>query len=83
MLSFHALVIAAIFVPYLVLMTGLGIYITRTGRERQDEPPDPATEDGRPLPAGGVRLMTGIEDALAAFTAALPLTVTCPCLRLR
>ena len=58
MLSAHALVIAAVFVPYLVLMAGLGVYIWRTGRPRSDDPPDSGGEDDRdpgpaavPLPA--------------------------------
>lgn len=33
----HTLVIAAIFVPYMALMIGLGIYIHHTGQPR-DEP---------------------------------------------
>ena len=48
MLSFHCLLIAAVFVPYIVLMVILGAYIYRTGHPRSDDPPD---SDGgeRPL----------------------------------
>ena len=46
MLSAHALLIAAIFVPYFVLMIGLGAYIARTGRPRTDDPPDTAGDPG-------------------------------------
>ena len=49
-MSPHALLIAAVFVPYLILMVGLGAYIYRTGQPRsadrdQDdgEPPGPVT----------------------------------------
>ena len=40
MLSSHALLIAAVFVPYIVLMVTLAAYIYRTGRPRSDDPPD-------------------------------------------
>ena len=43
----HALVIAAVFVPYMVLMVILGVYIYRTGHPREDKPPD----TGDPGPA--------------------------------
>lgn len=49
----HTLLIAAIFVPYIVIMVILGTYIYRSGRHpRTDDPPD-AGEDSRPhlLPA--------------------------------
>ena len=36
----HVLLIAAIFVPYLTFMVGLGAYIYRTGHPRSDDPPD-------------------------------------------
>ena len=41
----HVLLIAAIFVPYMALMVGLGVYIARTGRHEDrhdgDEDRDP------------------------------------------
>ena len=50
MLSAHALLIAAVFIPYVLLMVGLGTYIYRSGQPRgadrdQDdgEPPGPVT----------------------------------------
>jgi hypothetical protein len=48
-LSSHTLLVAAVFVPYLVLMVILGAYIYRTGHPRSDDPPD-ADGDER-LPA--------------------------------
>jgi hypothetical protein len=36
---FHALLIAAIFVPYMALMVGLGAYIADQVRQ-DDDPPD-------------------------------------------
>lgn len=39
--SAHALVIAAIFIPYVGLMAGLGAYIWSTGQPR-----DPGIEEG-------------------------------------
>lgn len=49
-LSAHAWLIAVIFVPYILVMTGFGIYIWHTGRpcSRDDDPQDPP---GPPLPA--------------------------------
>ena len=44
MLSPHTVVIAAIFVPYMGLMTGLGVYIWRTGQPRGQEYDDGAGE---------------------------------------
>ena len=41
----HGLLIAAIFVPYLVLMVTLAAYIYRTGHPRSDDPPDTSDED--------------------------------------
>ena len=46
MLSSHALLIAAVFVPYFVAMVTLGAYIYRTGHPRSDDPPD--TDSGEP-----------------------------------
>jgi len=43
-LSSHALLIAAVFVPYMVLMVTLGAYIYRTGHPRSDDPPDSGDE---------------------------------------
>ena len=40
MLSAHTLVIAAIFIPYVVMMGGLFAYIIHTGR-----PPDSSDDD--------------------------------------
>ena len=53
MLSAHAILIAAIFIPYALMMGTLGVYIYRTGhpRDRDEgaEPPDSTEEeDGRP-----------------------------------
>lgn len=48
MLSPHAWLIAAVFVPYLIFMVILGTYIYRTGRPRNDDPPD-TREDERPV----------------------------------
>ena len=53
-MSPHALLIAAIFVPYMALMTGLGIYIWHTGqpggtRDTSDtSEPDSASQDEDP-----------------------------------
>ena len=44
-LSAHTLVIAAIFIPYVVMMGGLFAYIIHTGREKprsDDDDPEPA-----------------------------------------
>jgi hypothetical protein len=50
-LSAHVLLIAAIFVPYIVLMVGLGAYIWHTGRPRRDsDKPGDTPEDGRGAP---------------------------------
>jgi hypothetical protein len=46
----HALLIAAIFVPYLVFMIGLGAYIYRTGSPRSDDPPDTSGEEPELVP---------------------------------
>jgi hypothetical protein len=46
-LSAHVLLIAAIFVPYIVLMVGLGYYIWHTGRPRRDSDKPGDQEDGR------------------------------------
>lgn len=43
----HALLIAAVFVPYMAFMITLGAYIWRTGQPRSDDPPDPG-EGERP-----------------------------------
>ena len=51
MLSFHVLVIAAIFVPYLALMTGLIAYACWTGRDPRDDPPDAGEDGSGPVPA--------------------------------
>lgn len=52
MLCAHTLLIAAVFVPYLVLMVGLGVYIYRTGEPRpRDDPPDTGEDDRDPGPA--------------------------------
>jgi hypothetical protein len=47
-LSGHALLIAAIFVPYMLLMIGLGAYIWHTGQPRSDreQPADDQDRDG-------------------------------------
>ena len=44
----HVLLVAAIFVPYMVLMTGLGAYMWGQVRRhlRDEEPPDSSDEDG-------------------------------------
>ena len=47
----HALLIAAIFVPYMALMVTLGAYIYRTGHPRSDDPPDAGGDDPAVLPA--------------------------------
>ena len=47
----HALVIAAIFVPYMVLMFSLIAYASRTGQHRSDDPPDTGDEEGELMPA--------------------------------
>jgi hypothetical protein len=39
-LSSHTFLIAAIFVPYFVLMVALGVFIYRSGHPRSDDPPD-------------------------------------------
>lgn len=45
-LSRHALLVAAIFVPYVIMMGGLFAYIIWTGREKtrgdDDDEPEPA-----------------------------------------
>jgi hypothetical protein len=46
-LSAHALLIAAIFVPYLTLMIGLGYYIYRSGQPCRDDTQPSDREDGR------------------------------------
>jgi hypothetical protein len=45
-LSGHALLIAAIFVPYILLMVGLGYYIYRTGQPRRPRDQDDAEDPG-------------------------------------
>jgi hypothetical protein len=51
-LSAHTWLIAAVFVPYLTLMVGLGVYIWRTGQPRRsDDPPDTGEDDRDPGPA--------------------------------
>lgn len=47
MLSAHVLLIAAIFIPYILLMTGLGYYIWRSGQPRRTEDKHDDLEDGR------------------------------------
>jgi hypothetical protein len=48
-LSAHTLLIAVIFIPYMVMMTSIGIYIYRTGpgrkRSDDDKPPDAGSDD--------------------------------------
>lgn len=48
MLSPHNLLVAAIFIPYVVMMAGLFAYICWTGQPRdrsdEDEPPDSGDE---------------------------------------
>jgi hypothetical protein len=47
-LSAHTFLIAAIFVPYIVLMGALFLYIARTAAHEADDPPDTSgKEDGR------------------------------------
>ena len=41
----HAFLIAAIFVPYMALMVGLGYYIYRTGRPADTSTPDTSPQD--------------------------------------
>ena len=43
----HALLVAAIFIPYMLLMTGLGAYMWGQVRHhlRDEEPPDSSDED--------------------------------------
>ena len=41
----HAVLIAAIFVPYMALMVGLGYYIWRTGRPADTSTPDTSPQD--------------------------------------
>lgn len=45
----HALLIAAIFVPYLILMVGLGCYIWKTGQPSR--PGRPAADEDDPGPS--------------------------------
>ena len=45
-LSAHTWLIAAVLVPYFLLMVTLGVYIYRTGQPRSDDPPD-TDEDAR------------------------------------
>jgi hypothetical protein len=52
-LSPHNLLIAVIFVPYVVMMAALGVYIYRTSRPRdrdEAEPPDSSDEKEDGLP---------------------------------
>jgi hypothetical protein len=49
--SRHALVIAAILVPYVCLMVSLGIYIWATGRHRDRDDDRDGDGDLPPLPA--------------------------------
>jgi hypothetical protein len=44
-MSRHDLLIAAIFLPYMTLMSGLFAYIHRTGRPRAAEPEEQAEQD--------------------------------------
>jgi len=50
MLSAHVWLIAAVFVPYLVLMVGLGWYIWRTGQPRAADTSRGGEEDASPAP---------------------------------
>ena len=51
----HALAIAAIFVPYMALMTGLGLYmwcqVRRHLSEDEEQPPDSSEDEGGGDPA--------------------------------
>lgn len=49
MLGAHTLLIAAIFVPYVVLMTALGAYIYRTGQPRNQDRGEDGEDDGEPI----------------------------------
>ena len=51
MLSAHTWLIAAVLVPYFLLMVTLGVYIYRTGQPRSDDPPDAGDEDRPPVPS--------------------------------
>jgi hypothetical protein len=44
---------AVIFLVYLALMTGLGVFIYRTGHPRSDDPPDSDGDDRLPTLATG------------------------------
>ena len=45
-LSRHALLIGAIFIPYMATMLILGAYIYRTGKPRSTERDEPGSDDG-------------------------------------
>ena len=51
MLSAHALLIAAVFVPYFAMMAILFLYITRTGREHRTGDPERSEDERDPGPA--------------------------------
>jgi hypothetical protein len=56
MLSGHALLIAAIFVPYLAMMITLGLYMWCQVRRHLNDPPDSADEDERDRESAEMRL---------------------------